>query len=596
MRRGQWAVALALVALTVAAYTPVWRFDFIAVDDPQYVSENPHVTAGVTASGVAWAFTTGHESNWHPLTWISHQLDVTIAGVDPGAHHLVNLVLHVLNTLLLLAVLRRLTGDFWPSVFVAAVFAVHPLHVESVAWIAERKDVLSAMFFILAIGAWERYVRTQRRSAYVAVAALFALGLMAKPMVVTLPLVLLLLDWWPLGRRESIRARVLEKLPLVAIAAASAVVTFVVQQRGGSVGSIEAFPFPLRVANAAVSLFDYLVDVVWPDGLGMFYPFPASISVSRWVSAAMVLGAITAVTIALRRRAPAALMGWLWWLVMLVPVIGLVQVGAQSRADRYTYLPLIGLTIAVAWGVGELTARASRGLASIAAAAAAIAIGALAVTTHAQVAHWRDAVSIATRTAVVTDDTNNFGVHYGLAEYLRAHGRLSEAIPHYEESIRKNPGFVEAQTGLAATQHAAGLQLAQIGRIGEAIPHFQAAARLAPQRAEARRDLAAALAAEGRFAEAAPEFSEALRLGLESADLRYQHGLVLAAIGRMDEAIAQLAAAVRLAPDHVDAHMTLARAYARAGRPDDSVRELREVLRIDPSHAQARAALAASGR
>jgi hypothetical protein len=364
-------IALALVAITLAVYLPVRQFGFVNFDDPDYVSANAHIAHGLTRAAVLWAFTTGYAANWHPLTWLSHMIDVQVFGVNAGPQHLVNLLLHVLNTLLLFGLLHRMTGARGRSAFVAALFAVHPLHVESVAWIAERKDVLSTLFWMLTMWAYVAYVRRPSWARYLGVAIAFALGLMAKPMLVTLPAVLLLLDVWPLGRTgvtrllRPRRALVLEKLPLFALAAVSSVMTFLVQRRGGAVSTVDQYPWASRVANALVEYVVYLGRMCWPARLSIFYPY--SQSLPGWsVAGSLVL--LVALSVAVFRaggRRPYLVVGWLWYVVTLVPVIGLIQIGTQARADRYTYVPLIGIFIMAAWGLPDLLAiaRACRGLA-----------------------------------------------------------------------------------------------------------------------------------------------------------------------------------------------------------------------------------------
>ena len=557
----------ALVAITIAAYTPVWQFDFVAIDDPQYVSENPHLAGGVSLSSVQWALTTGREANWHPLTWLSHLLDVELYGLNPGPHHATSLVLHVLNTLLLFAVLRAMTGAFGRSAFVAAMFAVHPLHVESVAWIAERKDVLSACFFLLTIGAYVRYVRRPGLARYALVLAAFALGLMAKPMVVTLPLVLLLLDWWPLGRmpdlkvRPALAALVREKLPMFALAAASSVVTYIVQDRFGAVKGLDTMPFALRVQNAIASSVDYLVDVVWPAGLGIFYPFPPSVPPLRVAVSAAVLVAVTVLAFRFARRAPYALVGWLWFAGMLVPVIGLVQVGAQARADRYMYLPLIGLSIAASWGAVDLARRVARP--RLAAAAAVVLTIVCAGVTHAQVRHWRDTVALWSHTAQVTNHLPNYGVHFGLAEYLRVHGRSAEAIPRYEEAIRRRPTYPDSHYGL-------GQALIDLGYAERALTAFGEAVRLNPDYAEARMALGLLHARHGRAEEAAGHFAVAVRLRPNIADGHRHLALALAMAGRLTDALPHFAEAVRLDPLSAAAHSDFGLALAELGRTDEA--------------------------
>jgi tetratricopeptide (TPR) repeat protein len=650
------AVCAALILLTVVTYAPVWRFDFVALDDPQYVYDNPALKAGLTPATIGWAFTTGLEANWHPLTWISHALDVQLFGMAAGWHHVTNLVLHLASTLLLFGVMRMLTGSMFRSAFVAAIFAVHPLHVESVAWVAERKDVLSALFFMLTTGAYVRYVRQPGTGRYLLVALCLTLGLMAKPMLVTLPFVLLLLDYWPLDRfRRGFRALVIEKLPLLAIVAASSVATFLAQRHGGAVKSLTQMPVAMRAQNAVVSYLDYLVQTFWPTRMSVFYPFPNTLPVSRVALSAAVLLAITGAVWAVRRRAPYALVGWLWFGGMIVPVTGVLQVGAQARADRFMYLPMIGLTIAVAWGAVAL-ARTAAGRRVVAVVGVA-AVAACAVVAHAQVQYWRETVGLWSHAAEVTESPNNFGLYFSIAEYLRLNRRPAESIPHYEAAIARNPAYVQAHQGLVRAlmdtkqpdraigalenlvrskpddgdaRLMLGSLLLDLGRGPEAERELTEAIRLRPGNADAHWRLALVLASAGRLVDALPEFADAVRLDPSSAPMRNdygwalaQHGQVaagleqigqavtiqpdlvdahlnmgriLAAQGKNAEALSHLTEAVRLEPNFVDARLTLAVTLIRAGRTDDGVRELREVLARDPQNETARRALAAIGR
>lgn len=617
-------VAVALVLLTLAAYTPVWRFEFISIDDPQYVAANPNIAHGLTWDSLAWAFTTRTEANWHPLTWISHALDVSLFGLAAGGHHLTNLLLHVASTLLLFLVMRRMTGALWKSAFVAGVFGLHPLHVESVAWVAERKDVLSAFFFMLTVGAYVRYTEKPATGRYLLVAICLALGLMAKAMLVTVPLVLLLLDFWrvrssskQMGEQADWRALIVQKVPLFALAAASSLVTFLVQRWFGAVRTLDSFPIGLRVQNALVSYLDYLHDVVWPAGLGVFYPFPQSVPGGRVAVAALVMAAITLAAWRLARRAPYFPAGWFWFVGMLVPVIGLVQVGGQARADRYMYLPLIGLTIVVAWGSAAWATTVWRRRA--AGAAGAVVIAACTMTTHAQTQYWRDNFTLWTRTAAVTDHMNNFGVYYSLGEYLRETGRPKEAIERYEASLRKNPGYADSYLGLgrvlvatgqperaagalaeavrlnpgsAEARMALGLVLSDLGRPADAAVHLSEAVRLRPDVAEGHWHLALALANSGQTDKALPAFAEAVRLKPGLASIRNDYGWALARQGQPAAAIEQLSEALRLKSDFVDAHHNLGRVLIAEGRTDDGLRHLSEAVRLEPSFIDARLSLA----
>jgi len=656
---GRWTLAIicgVLALATIATYAPVWRFDFVAIDDPQYVYANPNLASGLTTASIVWAFRAVHEANWHPLTWLSHALDIQLFGLAAGWHHVTNLVLHVTNTLLLFGLMRMLTRSVWKSALVAAVFAVHPLHVESVAWVAERKDVLCAFFFMLTAAAYVRYVRAPSPGRYVLVALGLAAGLMAKPMMVTMPMVLLLLDYWPLDRfRRGFGALVLEKLPLFGVVAASSVVTFLVQQHGGAVKSLTQMPVALRLQNAIVSYVDYLAQTIWPVHMGLFYPFPSSLPLGRVVISAVILLAITGIAWAMRRRAPYALVGWLWFLGMLVPVSGIAEVGGQARADRFMYLPMIGLTIAIVWTAAAL-ARSRNAIRAVAAAGVVIVIANAGVA-HAQVQYWRDTVTLWSHTAEATDNLENFGVYFSLAEYLRTTGRPADAIPRYETALLKNPAYTEARQGLvralmdakqperaeaaledwvrakpddAEARTLLGSLLVDLDRAPEAERHFVEAIRLRPDNADAHWRLALLRASQARLVDALPEFAEAVRLNPASAPMRNdygwalaQHGQVpaglaqltealslkpdfvdaqhnmgrlLAAQGRMDEALAHLHEAVRLEPGYLDARLTLAMTLIRAGRPDDGAKELREVLARDPHNDAARRALAAIGR
>jgi protein O-mannosyl-transferase len=503
-RRTTILIAVALVALDLIVYAPVRHFDFVQLDDPAYVTENPQVLKGLTGESVVWALTTGHAANWHPVTWLSHMLDVQLFGVAPGAHHAVNLLLHIVNTLLLFGILLRLTGATWRSAFVAALFGVHPLHVESVAWVAERKDVLSTLFWMLTTWAYVAFARAPRSEAassasrgrrtglYLLALASFSLGLMAKPMLVTLPFVLLLLDWWPLGRwtpgrpldREAHPVRniwplVREKVPLFALAAASSVVTVIAQQRGGAVSTLETNPFGLRLQNAVVAVVAYLRDMLWPAGLTVFYPFPESVPGWQLAVACLVLLAISAAVFRLARREPYLPVGWLWYLGTLVPVAGLVRVGLQARADRYTYVPLIGVFIMMAWGAASVAARV-RVLRHGIPVAAAAGVLVCALAAREQVGYWKDNVTLWTRATMLTLHVDQYEAHMSLGTSLGNQGRIDEAGRHFAEAVRLRPQSDAARYSL-------GLALAKTGRAAEAADEFNEALRLNPGNEAARR-------------------------------------------------------------------------------------------------------------
>ena len=518
-QRTVWVCAL-LIALDLVVYAPVWHHDFTDYDDPTYITQNPEVRSGLTWRGVVWAFTTGYAANWHPLTWLSHLLDVELYRLSPGPHHLTSVIVHIANTLLLFGVLRRMTGQVGRSALVAGLFGVHPLHVESVAWAAERKDVLSTLFWLLTLRGYVAYVRHPRVGRYLMVLALFALGLMAKPMLVTLPFVLLLLDVWPLRRlavgpgsghrptsptfidRRAALEVVREKVPLLVLTVASSVVTFMVQRQGGAVLRLEEFPFGQRAANALVSYVAYTGRTVWPTGLAVFYPYPHALPEWQVIGSVLVLLGVTVGVIRLVRPAPYLLVGWFWYLGTLVPVIGLVQVGGQGLADRYTYIPLIGLFIILAWGIPDALARWPHRRIALPIAAGLAIVACMGLASH-QVRYWKNSEALWTRAVDVTGD--NWIAHGQLGNVLARSGRTEEAMAHYAEALRMSPDYAEAHNNL-------GVALAAQGRIDEAMREFQEALRTRPDYADAHFNVAAVLARKGQLAEATTHLETAIRL------------------------------------------------------------------------------------
>ena len=406
-----------------AAYAQVHTHDFVSYDDPIYVTENPEVQAGLTSAGLVWALTTFRDSNWFPLTWLSHMLDVELFGLDSGWHHLTNVLLHALSAVVLFVALRHMTGARWPSVLVALLFGLHPLHVESVAWIAERKDVLSGLFWMLTLWAYAGYTTRPTRIRYSLSLLLFCLGLMTKQMLVTLPLVLVLLDIWPLCRG----VRLLEKLPFFAASFAASIVAFVAHQQGGAVASFEIVPLATRVENALITYAVYILQAIWPAHLAVFYPYPLKPILVPAIFAAIVLVGITTLAIREFYRRPYLTVGWLWYLSTLLPVIGLVQTGSQARADRYTYIPLIGLSVAVVWGLSEALAPWPRFRVVLAAAT----VVAFAAFTAWQLRYWRDSVVLYQHAIDVVPE--NYLAHFNLAAVLESRGRTSDAVTQLRE-------------------------------------------------------------------------------------------------------------------------------------------------------------------
>jgi len=553
-------IGLFLAAACLIAYWPAFSNGFVNYDDPEYVTDNPPVRAGLTWEGISWAFAHSHSSNWHPLTWISHMLDVEIYGLNPMGHHLSSVVLHILNTLLLFLVLGRMTGCRWRSAFVAALFAVHPLHVESVAWIAERKDVLSTLFWMLVMLAYAS-------GRPILVILLYALGLMAKPMLVTLPLILLLMDWWPLERvkRQGWKRLFLEKTPLLAMAAASSAVTIVVQQRSGAVGALDAIPFGLRASNALVSYVGYIGKMLWPRKLAVFYPHPENTLPSWHVAlAVLVLLIISVLVLSSARRRPYLAFGWLWYLITLIPVIGLVQVGKQAMADRYTYIPLIGLFIAITWGLSEVSAGWRVRMVRTAAACAGCVV--LIVLTRIQTAFWYDSAELFRHALSVT--SNNDVAHSNLGIALREEGDIEEAARQFRLALEIDPRQVEARTNL-------GLALAELGRTDEAITEYEKALNLDPDAPQINHNHAVALAAKRRMKEAIAHERAALRLRPGFAEAHSALGGMLHSQGRMDEAIDHCRQAIRLKPDLADAHNNLAVLLYFKGDYAEAWREVR---------------------
>ena len=681
------AVCAALAVLTLAAFHGVLSNGFVTYDDDVYVTANTHVQKGLSSESIAWAFTTADCANWHPLTWLSHMLDVQLFGLKAGRHHLTSLLLHVFNVLLLFLLLVRMTGALWRCAFVAALFAIHPLHVESVAWIAERKDVLSTFLWLLTLAAWLGYVGSKERRGrigssnagsgarsggsfsgdgleatrgrgtsrlnagiagsstptrrglpaaawYALVLVLFALGLMAKPMLVTLPFTLLLLDWWPLGRWDGGAGRqpevsrgvglrrqedrstsggtdagrvrssggephalswlALEKAPLFAMSAVSCVVTFVVQRGGGAVQTIGDLAFPDRLWNAVLAYASYLVKMIWPVSLAIFYP-RAQAGAAGWQVAAsvLVLVGITMLAVRLARRAPYFAVGWFWYVGTLVPVIGLVQVGEQAMADRYTYVPLIGIFILVAWGLSEFAGRgvprpAARSATTV---VAIVIVLLLAVVTWKQVGYWRDGIALLTHAIGVTRD--NAVAHTNLGVVLEEEGHADQAVPHMREAVRLTPGFARAHDNL-------GLALDKAGRDTEALGEYEEALRLIPGFADAHAHLGLLLARTGRYPEAVEHLREALERKPDSADAHFNLGMALAGADRIDAAIEQYNEALRLSPEMVEAHHGLGVVLVRKGLIPEAIQHYEQALRLRPGFGEVRnslgIALARSGR
>ena len=594
-RRLKVMISLLLILTIITVYGQVKNFDFVGYDDQEYITENSHIQNGLTLENIIWAFTTFHSTNWHPLTWLSHMLDCELYGLNPMGHHLTNLLLHTMNTILLFIVLELMTGAIWKSAFVAALFALHPLHVESVAWVSERKDVLSAFFGVLTMGAYYRYVKGPDFKNYVLVIVFLGLGLMAKPMLVTLPFVLLLLDFWPLKRfhfkdnyliqpekvthyvTRKIYRLIFEKFPLFILVVMSSVLTFFAQKSGGAVIVLEKLSLKNRIANALVSYVDYAFKMFWPNKLAVFYPHPGN-TLHEWqifgavflITCACILAILTA------RKYPYIVIGLFWYLGTLVPVIGLVQVGEQAMADRYTYIPLIGLFIVVAWGASDLFRKwhIRKIYLSV---IAMIILSALTVRTYFQIGYWKNGVALFEHAIKVTE--NNFKAHNNLATAL-GQTDLDRAIFHYKEAVRINPRYVTALGNL-------GLAFFNKGNYDEAISYFTKALKINPKKVDMRMDLANIFFLEGKHEEAISQYREIIKTDSKNANAHFNLALMLSDQKKFYQAELHFKEALKINPNHERAHYYLANIELKQGKLKEASSHLAEAIKIKPDYVQA---------
>jgi Tfp pilus assembly protein PilF len=604
-------VCLVLAAITFAVFGQTLHHEFINYDDDKYVYYNPVVAKGLTLQGVVWALSYGEIGHWHPLTWISHMLDCQFYGLNPGGPHLSNVALHAAAAVVLFLALRELTGSLWRSAFVAAFFAIHPLRVESVAWVAERKDVLSGVFFMLALWAYGRYARQLSHWRYALVAAAQGLGLLCKNTLVTLPFVLLLLDWWPLERLTpgSFWGLVKEKIPLILLSAGSCVATFLVPEKVFGPGQT---PLLERVANVVVSYGIYLRQMVYPAGLAIPYINPPS-GLPFWEIALSlaVLAAISISVLACRKGRPYLLVGWLWYLGMLVPAIGLIEISYYSHADRYTYLPGIGLVLAGTWTVGDWSAGWKHRRTVLGSVMAAV-IGALMICAWTQTGYWKNSETLWAHTLACT--TGNYLAHSNLGNALVQTGKVDEAIAHYQSAVQINPRYVDARFNLgnaylqkgnadkAITQYQKALEIqpdyavahlnlgngfSQQGRLDQAISQYQAALEIQPAYAEAHFNLGICFGQLGRMNEAISEYQKALETKPDHAEARYNLGLAFARQGRMDEAISEYQRALKIKPDYAEAHLNLGICLGQRGKTDEAISQYQKALEIKPDCAEA---------
>jgi tetratricopeptide (TPR) repeat protein len=625
MKAPNGLIYLALALITLGIYAPALQSEFIGVDDPLYVTDNQHVQAGLTEQSIEWAFTTGWATNWHPLTWLSHMLDVQLFGMKPAGHHLTNVLLHTANALLLFAVLLRFTKKRWPSAVVAALFAWHPLHVESVAWVAERKDVLSCLFWLLTMLAYLRYVEKPGTGRYLLTLLLFAVGLMAKPMLVTLPFVLLLLDYWPLGRfteaalrtdglqsgdaaaaRADWKQLLTEKIPFFALSVISSLITILVQQEGGAVSSLGGMPLGQRVTNAVISYCRYLAKLVSPRHLSVIYPYQTYWPSWMTIGTLLFLGLVSLRVFQMRRSNPWLIVGWLWFLGTLVPVIGLIQVGSQSMADRYTYIPAIGVFVMVVWEIADL-GRAWLGRNYFMGLAAGMALGGCLAVTWVQVRFWKNTETLLVHASKAAP--GNLMAHIWLGQYLNDQGRPDDAVVEFNQALLIHPKFFVAEYGLgcasalhenwaealdhfskadAAYPGAAdieckvGLAKFKLGKTDEALAMYLSALQKFPRLAEGHLNLADLLASQGQSADAASHYSEALRLKPDYPEAHRGIGVLLAKQGKLDEAVSHFSEAIRLDPKSAEGHYDLGLAWMMQGKAGSAIPEYEEAIRLKP--------------
>lgn len=586
------ALALICAALALVTFALYWRVqwnDFINYDDNVYIAENLHVLRGINGPDVKWAFTTGYTGYPHPVTWLSHQLDYQLYGPWAGGHHLTSVAVHTVNVLLLFLFLWRTTRGIWQSAFVAAIFAVHPLHVESVAWIAERKDVLCSLFFLLTLHAYASYAEKRSRGQYVLALVFFALGLLSKPMIVTLPLILLLLDYWPLGRMPlgatkhnwgvsgAVRGLIWEKIPFVLLAVVWSLITFFIQKESGDVAGIAKIGIITRVANAVVSYATYLWETFWPHNLAVFYPYLQQLPWPVVVGAAALLAFISVVAVAGRRSFPYFIVGWLWFLGMLMPVIGVIQAGAQARADRYTYLPQIGLIVAFSWAISDLS-KSWLYRRSLFVAAAAIALTLLAARAWRQAAVWHDSESLWRHALAVTN--NNDTAHTQLCDALVRKGRIDEAISQAEMALQIRPNSPEAHSNLA-------IALSQKGEIDLALLHFQRVLEIKPDRPKLHYNMATVLAEKGQLDAAILHYERELQIQPAFAEAHNNLGTALMGKGELDDALVHFQKALRVNPRLPKVHYNAAVVLLRKGERDEAIEHLQKELQINPASTEA---------
>ena len=571
------SICILLVIATFIAYMQVLKYGFItSFDDTEYLTSNWNIKAGLTKESIVWAFSTSYASNWHPVTWLSHMLDYEFYGLEPFGHHLTSLLFHIINTLLLFGVLLKMTGALWRSGLVAVLFALHPLNVESVAWVSERKNVLSTFFLLLTLWAYVRYVDKKNARNYLLVILFLALGLMSKPMLVTLPFVLLLLDFWPLKRFGEVRpARLIfEKVPLFILLIGSCVATFIAQKSGGAIRSSEFSSLYFRIANALVSYFEYLRNMLWPSGLSVFYPHPGNaLPIWKPLACTIVLVVVTIWVVKEIRRAPYLAVGWFWYLGTLVPVIGIVQVGEQAMADRYTYVPLIGIFIAIAWSLPEQIKTGKEKLLPI---LSGIVISLLIALTWIQVSHWKNSITLFKHAINVTD-TKYLGVatiHAFLGDAYHREGELGIAISEFKKSLDLDPANLYGLNNLAAT-------LAEQGNLKEGLSYAQKLSRLQPDYTPGLITIGNILEETGKLDQAQIYYEQVLKRDSDSFENYLNLANILYRKGDLEGAIPHYKKVIILNPNLLEAHYNLGNIFGQLGQPIDAKKEFEQAIRCD---------------
>jgi tetratricopeptide (TPR) repeat protein len=565
-KRNVILICTALAVITLAVYMQTCNHQFLSFDDEDYVTNNTHVSSGITGRNIMWAFTSVEAANWHPITWLSHMLDVELYGMNPQGHHLTSVIIHTVSSMFLLLFLFRYTGSLWKSSFVAFLFALHPLHVESVAWVAERKEVLSAFFWFLTIFLYSEYVVKKKFILYILAFSAFILGLMSKPMIVTLPIVMLLMDFWPFDRYRHeeqehgpnlfigrASALIKEKIPFFVCSLLTAVVTIYAQNKGDSIRKLNDIPFGLRIENALISYGKYIVKTLWPHDLAVLYPLSSFIPLWQVIISLIALILLTLSAFWFRSRHPYLLVGWFWFIVTLLPVIGLIQVGNQSMADRYSYIPLIGLFIMASWGITDLAKNLKHRERVLTLLAGTVIITSAALTWQ-QLGYWRDNISLYRHTVQVT--TGNYFIHNNLGLALASKGNLDEAVQEYVEALQMNPNYAYAHNNL-------GIAYVNKGNLDKAIQEYKDAIRINPYYVEAHNNLGIVLGNKGKLDGAIQEFQKAISTNPNCIDAHNNLGVVLANKGNLDQAVHEFKEALRINPNYMKAYNNLEIALAQ---------------------------------